>query len=234
MTPVSLSQVLRENSAYLLSYIRVGENDPNPQPMPTSAKSTPMPGRANGHANGNVNGHSPSTATATSSPTKRKRQWTDEEVSASDKGTPVSRKLKHQTPDLSEDEEEDDDKSQRPVNKWTYGGSKSKQKNRSDSHDISAPRAQNPESLKKSPIDRPSHPGPLSSPLTDINSPRQRKREEKKLRKKQKGAPMPFKQSHTSSRVESSPSSNSSGFRKGNKGLKPRQQSRQNNRMFRG
>jgi mannosyltransferase OCH1-like enzyme len=59
MTPVPLSKVLNENTAYLLSYIRVGDTDQGPGARPTSTKSSPLPARpsANGHANGNINGN---------------------------------------------------------------------------------------------------------------------------------------------------------------------------------
>jgi len=175
MTPVPLSKVLNENTAYLLSYIRVGDSDQGLGARPTSTKSSPLPARpsANGHTNGNVNGHANGTnGSAASSPSmKRKRQWTDD-----DDSQPATPSRAAYTPPPS-DSEEETPQDRTPI-KWAYSGNPKKSKG------LLAPRAQNPESLKVSPIDRPSHPSP------GLDSPRRKK---DKMRKKMKGPPMPFK-----------------------------------------
>lgn len=196
MTPVPLSKVLNENTAYLLSYIRVGESDQGPGARPTSTKSSPMPSRplANGHShvNGHGNGNGVNNGTngsAASSPSmKRKRQWTDD-----DDSQPATPSRAIHTPPPS-DSEEEEPQERTPI-KWTYEGNK-KTKN------LPAPRAQNPESMKISPIDRPSHPSPSGSG-----------RKKDKMRKKLKGAPMPFKQAGNGNGRNGS-----GGFQKGGKG----------------
>jgi len=181
MTPVPLSKVLNENTAYLLSYIRIGDSDQGPGARPTSTKSSPLPARplANGHVNGNGNGnvngnghHNGTNGSAASSPSmKRKRQWIDD-----DESQPATPSRAAYTPPPS-DSDEETPQERTPI-KWTYGGNPKKSKA------LLAPRAQNPESLKISPIDRPSHPSPV------LDSPRRKK---DKMRKKMKGPPMPFK-----------------------------------------
>jgi hypothetical protein len=178
MTPVSLSQVLRENTAYLLSYIRVGESDPGSAARPTSTKSSPMP-RTNGHAATNGNGNGVSVSAASSPSIKRKRPWAESESEA---GTPVSTSRTRLHTPLESSDRDDEEEVQRTPVKWAYGGNKKSE--------LVAPVARNPESLKKSPIDRPFHPGPSQ------DSPRNRKKD--KMRKKSKGAPMPFKHSQSS------------------------------------
>jgi ubiquitin carboxyl-terminal hydrolase 36/42 len=230
MSPVSLKQVLNENTAYLLSYIRIGDPDQGPGARPTSTKSSPLPsrsinGHANGHTNGdghvNGNGHgngnglSPSAASSPSM--KRKRHWSgDDDDEESEAATPIARRSRLPTPPASsgdeyEEEEEEETQERTPV-KWTYGGNKKQAIN-----GIQAPRAQNPEALKKSPIDRPSHPGPASPQ----DSPRRKKDKRKKMKG---GPPMPFNQG--------------GGFRNrpgAISGMKGRQAGRANNRgVFRG
>jgi ubiquitin carboxyl-terminal hydrolase 36/42 len=197
MTPVPLAKVLNENTAYLLSYIRVGDSDQGPGARPTSTKSSPLPARplANGHANGNGNangnGHNNGTNGSAASPPsmKRKRQWTDDDDSQP--ATPS--RAAHTPPPSDSDDEAPQERT--PI-KWTYGGNPKKSKG------LLAPRAQNPESLKISPIDRPSHPSPV------LDSPRRKK---DKMRKKMKsGPPMPFKAGNGRN--------GSGGFPKGGKG----------------
>jgi ubiquitin carboxyl-terminal hydrolase 36/42 len=196
MTPVPLSKVLGENTAYLLSYIRIGDSDEGPGARPTSTKSSPMPSRSmvNGHVNGNGhingNGHEVSTSAASSPSMKRKRQWTEED----DDSRPVTPSRAAYTPPAS-DSEVEETQERTPI-KWAYNGNPNKK-----SKNLPAPRAQNSESLKVSPIDRPSHPSP------GLDSPRRKK---DKMRKKMKGAPMPFKQAGNGR--------NGGGFQKGGKG----------------
>ena len=190
MSPVSLKQVLNENTAYLLSYIRIGDSDQGPGARPTSTKSSPLPSRSdNGHANGHsvnggangTNGLSPSAA---SSPNmKRKRHWSgdNDDDDESEVATPIPRSRQYTPP--ASDQEEEETPERTPV-KWTFGGNKKQ-------NGIQAPRAQNPEALKKSPIDRPSHPGPASPQ----DSPRRKKDKRKKMRS---GPPMPFNQGGSS------------------------------------
>lgn len=210
MTPVPLSKVLNENTAYLLSYIRVGESDQGAGARPTSTKSSPLPSRppANGHANGNGNGHAGmnggSNSAASSPNMKRKRQWTDDDNDSQ----PATPSRAAYTPPPTDSEEEEN--IERTPIKWTYGGNKK-------TKSLPAPRAQNPESLKISPIDRPSHPSPGNS---------QRKKD-KLDRKKLKGAPMPFKQAGNGNGRH-----DSGGSKKGGKG---QQRGRSNGRgPFRG
>ena len=199
MTPVPLSKVLGENTAYVLSYIRVGESDQGAGARPTSTKSSPLPSRppanGNGHVNGNGNGHpgvNGGSASAASSPSmKRKRQWTDD-----DESQPATPSRAAYTPPPSDSDEEEEKIERTPI-KWTYGGNSNKK-----AKNLLAPRAQNPESLKISPIDRPSHPSP--------GTPGRGRKGDKRDRKK-RGAPMPFSQGGSGRRENG-------GFKKGGKG----------------
>lgn len=222
MEQVSAKRVLTESSAYLLSYMRVGEGDISPQP--TSTKSSPV--RANGHADG----HAPSAA---SSPlTKKKRTWIerDEEEAASETATP-SKGLLPSSPAYapSDEEEEEQVEGDRTPRQWAFEGKKRKKLSDATPEEWGEPRAKVPEMQKKSPINRPSNPSPSKS----------ERRREAKLRKKQhKGAPAaPYKHSQNpSSGAGGRREGGSGGFRRSGltAGLKPRANQQNGRRQFRG
>lgn len=212
MTSSVTSEVLKQSSAYLLSYIRVGDNDPavTSTPQPTSAKSTPL--RANGHANG----HTPSAAS--SPPQKRKRQWAANGLESDDE-EPLT-PFKSQTtwsPAYRPSDEEEDQAQEQVGRKWTYDGSGSSKKKQRPNHNMPAPRASIPELNHDSPIRRPSHPSPGAGA-----SRAERRQMRKQMRK---GAPQPFKVGGASS--SSTPNGGKNGttsaFRRGDrKPLQPR------------
>ena len=193
---VPTSQVLRESSAYLLSYIRVGEGST----QPASSKSTPV----------QTNGHTPQ------SKKRRDRDSDDEDETFTEAPTPKTKKSQAQqlsSPAYAPSDEEEEQVESTPRN-WKFKGR----------DDVPGPRANVPELLKHSPIDRPSHPSPGS---------RAERRKEK--RKRSKGAPNPFKFSSspsTSSRREQQ----QGGFRRSGlgKNMKPRQKLSNGRASFRG
>lgn len=226
MEPVSTKRVLTESSAYLLSYMRVGEGDLSPQP--TSTKSSPL--RANGQANGL------STSAASSPPTKRKRAWPDREddddededdddAATSEVATP-KKSMPPSSPAYTPSEgEEDEDRSPR---QWAFEGKKRRRSAGAGANGLVEPRASIVEMQTRSPIARPSHPSPS----------RAERRREKKLRKKQRGAPNPYKQGQSPSfgGGGGKRDSASGGFRRKGltTGLKPRSSHPNGRGPFRG
>lgn len=199
---VPTSQVLRESSAYLLSYIRVGEGST----QPASAKSTPL----------QTNGHTPL------SKKRRDRDSDDEDEPLTEALTPKTKKAQAQqlsSPAYAPSDEEEEEQVERTPRNWKFKGR----------DDVLGPRANVPELLKQSPIDRPSHP----SPGAGAGASRAERRKEK--RKRSKGAPNPYKFSSspsTSSRREQQ----QGGFRRSGlgKGMKPRQKVSNGRASFRG
>lgn len=212
---VSTAQVLKESSAYLLSYIRVSETEARAT-QPTSAKSSPL--RSNVHAT--ENGYAPSPLS------KRRRSRSDDDdeplseapTPKKSQGDPSPRKSQAgSSPGYapSSDDEEEEEVEHTPRT-WKFKGRDS---------EIPAPRAHAPELLKRSPINRPSHPSP--------GAPGSRAERRLEKRKRSKGAPNPYK-------FGASPGLSNhreqGGFRRGGlgKGMKPRQKQSNNRPSFRG